>query len=917
MSEINYYLILDLDFDPPVEDEELIRQRIIEKNREWVEGKNDIKNRDYRFYLNEMDHLKYVMSDPEKRRKVAREAKKLVNKPLVRMIRLFSRGGYTKFTQNIISCIAKQVSKELKNTGNDYTVKDDYVIKIIRENGIDIAGDDEPEIDYDLILKKYLTKPGGTEKFDKKLTFSGGFDGYEQYNTSWTPYNFLEQIDPDCSNTNFPCKKYLDAVKKGKEAGEIKDSLDVSPEETERSFSICEEIFKNEETKAEYDKFLIWQQRSSLLRDAAEDVKAGMMSEIWYWMYLDRLCRFRLNPRDASYLLYAYCNRENAIFSSSDNRIPSLSGYKTCRNCGSITDTSDGKTNCENCGTDLFPTCPKCGADLSDCADADRCECGFDLRNLDRARALYVLAKKELETADCDSAEILIREADIYLPKSDESDDLKETLEYYRRNYGSDLPEIKSALSDIRTAISEKRYFAAEKILESLEKLGYTDDHLEDTIYFKIAESEEYIANLQSLTDGKKIINLCSEAVKVCTDNEEINNIVSRYPPETPENLHIYPSENLIELEWDKSQSDGEDTEYIIIRNEDRVPVDINDGKRLDSLLITETYEDTYTYSDRDVKIGVHYYYAIFAQRAGILSKTPLTNEKEPAYCSFDPSITGYPESEAVRLKWSPPQKGVSLELFRSSAGSPEEKISEICEKGYHDEGLENGREYTYRLSYTYNSYGTLKTVNVSTVVTPLSIPRPIEEFDAEYVKEDTFTAHWKNPHDEEISFYFSTVNNGYKCGDTMPKSELKFHKNLMEMTGITREGDVFSGTFTYPHICTLYILPVVFKSELAVLGKTVSVTRPEKQRFFKAYPESNAICLKWSKPHGSASVELYRSSEGSPEVRLYRAERDGYFDEDLENGREYTYRLRLVYRIHKGLRATTDQTIKATPSLP
>lgn len=857
------------------------------------------------------------MSDPKERRKIAKDAKKLVDKPLVRMIRLFSRGGYTRFTQNIVSCIAKQVSKELKNTGNDYTVKDDYVKKIIRENGINIADADEPEIDYDLILKKYLTKPEGTEKFDKKLTFSGGFDGYEQYNTSWTPYNFLEKIDPDCSNTRFPCKKYLNAIKKGRKAGEIKDSWDEPAEDTEKSLSICEEIFKNEETKAEYDKFLIWQQRSSLLKDAAKDAKAGMMSEIWYWMYLERLCHYRLNPRDASYLLYAYCNRENAIFSSSDNRITSLPGYKTCRNCGSITDTSDGKTNCEKCGTDLFRTCPKCGADLSNHADADRCECGFDLRNLDRARALYVLAKKELETADCDSAEILIGEADIYLPKSEESDDLKETLENYRRNYGSDLPEINAALSEIRKAVSEKRFFAAEKIFDSLEEFGYTDDHLEDTIYFKIAESEKYIENLRTLTDEKKIIDLCSKAVKICTDNEEINTIASRYPPATPENLKIHPSERLIELEWDKSKSDGEETEYIIVRNEDRVPKDIGDGKRLNSLLITETYDDTYSYSDWDVKIGVHYYYAVFAQRAGVLSETPLTNENDPAYCTPHPSIKGYPESEAVRLQWSPPPKGVTLELFRSSEGLQEEKISEISAEGYHDEGLENGREYTYRLSYTYDSYGTLKTINLSTAVTPLSIPKPIEEFDAEFDGGNTFTAHWKNPHNEEVSFYFSTVNNGFKCGDTMPKAELKFHKNLMEMTEITRDGDTFSGKFTYPHVCTLYILPVVFKSELAVLGKTAAVTKPEKRRFFKAYPESNAICLKWSKPHASASVELYRSSEGSPEVRLYRAERDGYLDEDLENGREYTYRLRHVYRIHNGLRATADQIIKATPSLP
>ena len=102
MSEINYFLILDLDFDPSIEDDELIAEIIEGKSIEWSLRAYDPDTPYFRQYLESLDDLKKRMSDPKERRKVAKDAKKLVDKPLVNMIRLFSRGGYTKFTPNTV-----------------------------------------------------------------------------------------------------------------------------------------------------------------------------------------------------------------------------------------------------------------------------------------------------------------------------------------------------------------------------------------------------------------------------------------------------------------------------------------------------------------------------------------------------------------------------------------------------------------------------------------------------------------------------------------------------------------------------------------------------------------------------------------------------------------------------------------------
>ena len=110
--------------------------------------------------------------------------------------------------------------------------------------------------------------------------------------------------------------------------------------------------------------------------------------------------------------------------------------------------------------------------------------------------------------------------------------------------------------------------------------------------------------------------------------------------------------------------------------------------------------------------------------------------------------------------------------------------------------------------------------------VTPFSPHEPIEIFRVEYVKGDIFRAQWKNLDNCKVTFYSSSEEPAYRCGDTVSKSELdiqilekKMQILSVSITSQNETGD-FKGTFTYPNENVLYILPVVSKFGTSTIGK-------------------------------------------------------------------------------------------------
>lgn len=71
----NYFILLELPFDPPENDDGTILAAISKKKRDWCSEASAVKVARHREYLSHLDEIKKVMLDPVLRKQEAENAK--------------------------------------------------------------------------------------------------------------------------------------------------------------------------------------------------------------------------------------------------------------------------------------------------------------------------------------------------------------------------------------------------------------------------------------------------------------------------------------------------------------------------------------------------------------------------------------------------------------------------------------------------------------------------------------------------------------------------------------------------------------------------------------------------------------------------------------------------------------------------
>jgi len=90
----NCYLLLELDFDPAVEDQAIIDQRIEEKAKFWSTNSNHFKKgAEYKMYLKMLPEIKKIMSDPFERKREADSACSIVYEPIDQDLKILGTAG--------------------------------------------------------------------------------------------------------------------------------------------------------------------------------------------------------------------------------------------------------------------------------------------------------------------------------------------------------------------------------------------------------------------------------------------------------------------------------------------------------------------------------------------------------------------------------------------------------------------------------------------------------------------------------------------------------------------------------------------------------------------------------------------------------------------------------------------------------
>lgn len=297
----NWYKILELEYYPnPMEDEEVIRDRIEDKKAFWVKKRNDFsKGKEYTKYL-ELENKKVIeeeMLDPEnnKRKEMIRELQNILFKAVDDMLE-FCEGEY------ISSKVVKEFSKQ--------EGLDEKLIKIrLKEKGKRIEEYRNPIYEnYCENLKKKITNYDNSKK---NLDLLGKKNLYDFLNSE-----------------GIYCQSETDTEKILEKIEERRKKLVKSDAETSAKkelLSECHLIFKNAQKKREYDEYV---EHLKYLEVSKELEKLKILSENSdllnlsnrSFKYLKKIEEILRNKEEAKSIFVGFCRAERIPYDIQENQ---------------------------------------------------------------------------------------------------------------------------------------------------------------------------------------------------------------------------------------------------------------------------------------------------------------------------------------------------------------------------------------------------------------------------------------------------------------------------------------------------------------------------------------------------------------------------------------------------------------------
>lgn len=792
----NWYVILELDFDPPVEDEGKISAKIDEKGKFWSTHFNDFKNgAQYRTWHQNIPQIKKDMLGEQNRRKeLAAEACTLVYGPVDKLLRTIGRKG------SVTPGEEDKLAQRLK-------VPVDVVKR--RAKALGIKESQEDSKDWKAIYDKYYkNKPQNAAAFDGMKAMLGTFHAENLY-------DFLYPGDAK-SAANLPCGTLRDKAAQRKKTEFYKnDSVSGTGS---KLCGQCEVAFRDDGSKDVYDKYLEYSRRRAILDEAKSiaDISGELSADQAqdFIAQLTALCKDRALSQD---LLTAFCKTEKIPMASAGDGGQSGAKVKVCR-CGHINDVSDGRRVCAACGLELVIQCPKCGTEND--ANIKVCKCGFRFENIDRAEALCGQAEKAMEALDFPVADAHLKDADSYWPGSPRVKSLRERLKDFEQRVGLEVGRLHKAMEDKRFLEARSRYQTIQKLFS-----GYRDSAIETQIGDAIAKAEKLFAQAKSAQGEKDVLDLCTRAYELCADLPGVRELMPPPPPVASLTVRIDPLGRVNSLSWPVGSDRS--VRYVLVRSAQGWPQNPGDGEAV--------YQGSGShYEDRDIQPNLPYYYNIFAQRAGLCS-AGCKNPPAEALNLFEVgNVSLVPADSSLNLRWDPLPQGAMAQVYQQS-GTGEALLGSAAADGYLVTGLANDRNYTFRVALSYPGAGQNRlTRGVSVTGTPTCPPLPVDSLRIKPGQGDLFDAVWYHSGPGEVRLFGSLQKPERHMGDVIPLAALEKEMRPLQRMPLSPEaraglaiGEEGAG-FAHSGTDVLYVTAAVVRAGSAVFGSLARAGRGE-----------------------------------------------------------------------------------------
>ncbi|WP_423799927.1 hypothetical protein [Neobacillus sp. SAB-20_R2A] len=832
MAEQNYYLLLELEIDPPEHDYDKIKAAIQSKRVHWSRRINNPKFQDEaQANMDLLDNAEREMKDPDIRAKHAKDA--------------------LEAQQEAIRKIEIEAYERL----NRY-------ISVLAQKGVIY----EREIDL-LETELGLTR----EQIKKQITIVPIADAEAQ--TEEAPIEIKEALSKDIMRqindllakliTDQPqwgnVPTLYDLLNLSEKAG-LEELYDMAESRTKLTFSkgatsqVTNErnalahamrVFKKEELRAQYDE-AVKNQRFEPVCDLIKIAgSTGELDPLVYEGLVTQAMNEGLVQSDAEQRIQLFCKREKIrIGKHEEDSQPEKLNLLQCGVCGLVND--DKVSSCRRCGSDLKTICKKCHA-TSSTADDYCSNCGISFADLRIQEHYLKRAEWALLRNDFDLAIEFVGQARYYWADNEEVKTASNEIEQARSR-------LKSTLQAVEKLIVERKFYSAEKELIKV-KHNYPKNAelaiLDRTVKNKINLAEALLNKAGSAANTQEIIQYNMRALEECADCQQAIDNLNRFPPRPPHHLEVKTNMDYIRLDWD-SLYKGDNIFYVVERQEGT------------SGPIKKLAETRYhSFLDKTSEAGKHYFYTIYTVRGSQQSENgsvigPVMRVGEVGQLR---TIAG---EEGISLTWKTPA-GTKIEIWRKEETIPTEqgdgkKISATTSHEYLDTTVEKDKIYGYLIIAEYVDPKGKPVFSKGTGILATTANRcgckiSIEE------RSDEFSFQWANPENGTTRLFFAeypfekvAANECFLYNRFI--SGLDGKPIILTEPGVYRINNDFNGI--------LHILPVTQYGDCTVAGEAFMITsiQPVSRVKGRRY-ENGELLLTWSWPRNAEKVTVSYSEIG------------------------------------------------------
>lgn len=737
MERENYYVLLELAFEPAVTDATAIKAAIQKKKQEWIRLQDTPGKRSLALYnLSILPDIERVMLNPMLRTDEALAAVELQGD----MLRQFEAElRILESKRHILPREAASLTAKYAPYGIGKEALHNLARVPVSEKAPEETEEEQGETLDRLTARNIL----------RNLIILG-FDDL---------YAFLEL--PAYSSI----KKLTAAAEEKRRAATSAGTKTAQVTAVQELAGICLQLFTSFDSKQKYDRFLKISSYPAVgeLVDEEYNRSKFISPDVLLRIVNFAVEKYGCKVLDAEEYIRRYCK-------AYDIPVGTLSRMVECPACHNKTDR--GGTVCTVCAAPLKGLCPNCSTPFEG-GPAVCAQCGFSIADMAKARQFMDDAETALLESNWSSAQRCISYARRFWPGHPNLDSLQRRAKLLEDRYAS-------YVDNINDAVEHSQYYAAMELVEEAENRRI---RLPETISAHVRKVVgEFEAKLETIRESGRKPGYATlyGMMSTVSDSIELSRMLSGYPPEPVKDLTASIAGRRVRLDWTTSPASGV-ISYTLVRKTDSAPLTAYDGDIL--------YEGmANSFEDNNPAPLRRYYYSVYVKRGNAYSETGTVSASVMIIPEVE-NLRMVPVDSGARISWDFNPDLREVQVWRKLGGErPLTKgdgmmIDNPRLDGLTDHKLKNDVEYWYYIVAVY-VVGGLKAYSrgVCDSVVPHKLLAPIDQLDIVQVEgeEDTYVVNWYNTQYPDVLLLASPKKPDLRMGETMPVTELmEQYRNL------------------------------------------------------------------------------------------------------------------------------------------